>query len=118
MNRLLIVQRAHVGIDFEKDVEEAIGWEVHPGRLLADLAQRWPARRFAQVHRPNAGLLPVRSIWSIPVAIVSAPAVATHTRIRAMDGRGTIERDVAAPEPGMSIVTLAPDGKLSLPIPG
>ena len=40
MDRLLGVQGAHGGIEFDKDVEEAIGREVHPGRLLADLARR------------------------------------------------------------------------------
>jgi hypothetical protein len=44
--RLPIVQHAQVGLDFDKDVEEAIGREIHSSRLLGDPAQRLQARRF------------------------------------------------------------------------
>ena len=53
MNRLLIVQGAKVGIDLDKDVEEAIGGEVYSRLLLGDLTRRDQGGRFTKLNRPE-----------------------------------------------------------------
>ena len=51
MHRLLSMQSAERSIDFDKDVEETVGGEIHPRGLLRDFAWGDDGGRFAQGYR-------------------------------------------------------------------